>query len=293
MVPRVVIVAVLASVLISIGGAALVIPGLIIAVYLWVIIPVAVVERPGLFGSFSRSAQLVRGNWWRVLGLVLIVSVPYIIAYVAVSEAIPSTEDLRVSGLVAQWIVLVLWAPFVCVTYVVCYHDLRAAQEAVEIEQPAQHSAVKSGRQKVIWIFYSVVGIVIGLIIVGGLLPDARVKRPNNMDSYAWEYVEKHHILQPGEDLVAYYDVTFFMDGSEAAIVTTQRVIYHKDGRSFAVLLGEIEDITVEDEGWPTDHTITIRSRMTAPMVIRIASMDGGEVFSSAIHSLWEKAKAD
>ncbi len=35
----------------------------------WVVTPVAIIERPGVIGSFRRSAQITWGNWWRVLGV--------------------------------------------------------------------------------------------------------------------------------------------------------------------------------------------------------------------------------
>lgn len=47
----------------------LVIPGIAVAVSLWVAVPVAVMERRGVFGSLHRSAELTRGHRWRVLCL--------------------------------------------------------------------------------------------------------------------------------------------------------------------------------------------------------------------------------
>lgn len=50
----------------------LIVPGLYLMTIWAVILPVAVVERPGVFDAFGRSRGLVRGNGWKVLGVVLL-----------------------------------------------------------------------------------------------------------------------------------------------------------------------------------------------------------------------------
>jgi hypothetical protein len=52
----------------------LVVPGLYLATIWAVLLPVVVVERSDLFDAFGRSRQLVRGNGWKVLGIVLLLS---------------------------------------------------------------------------------------------------------------------------------------------------------------------------------------------------------------------------
>jgi len=54
------------------GMVLLVVPGLMILVAWAVCIPAYVAERPTLTGAFGRSAQLTRGNRWRILGLMLL-----------------------------------------------------------------------------------------------------------------------------------------------------------------------------------------------------------------------------
>lgn len=48
------------------------IPGLILIVRWWVVLPVEVVERAGVLGSLRRSRDLTEGTRWRVFGLLLI-----------------------------------------------------------------------------------------------------------------------------------------------------------------------------------------------------------------------------
>lgn len=56
----------------AVASLALVIPALILAMVWYVVIPITVVERPGMFASFGRSAELTRGNRWRIFGISLI-----------------------------------------------------------------------------------------------------------------------------------------------------------------------------------------------------------------------------
>ena len=55
-------------------GAALllVVPALYLLTMWAVLLPVVVVERPGAFDAFGRSRQLVRGNGWKVFGIILL-----------------------------------------------------------------------------------------------------------------------------------------------------------------------------------------------------------------------------
>jgi len=55
------------------GLILLIVPGIMIGVAWCVCVPALVAERTGIFGAFSRAAELTRGNRWRIFGLVVIV----------------------------------------------------------------------------------------------------------------------------------------------------------------------------------------------------------------------------
>lgn len=139
--------------------------------------------------------------------------------------------------------------------------------------------------------------ILLGIAVMcGGVVwlasgPESGVRLSNEMDSYATEYLQKHNILKPSESLIAYYDATITMDGTEAAILTTERVIYHKGGQSTAVELSDITDIRHRQEGL-TGDIIEIDSRSGVPMKIEIAPLNQGETFLNALRSALDKAKA-
>src|SRR5215213_8544686 len=56
----------------------LVVPALYLATIWAVLLPVVLVERPDLFDAFGRSRQLVRGNGWKVLGIVLLLGLIFV-----------------------------------------------------------------------------------------------------------------------------------------------------------------------------------------------------------------------
>ena len=64
---------ILASIAITIGLLLLIAPGLFLITIWAVIVPVIVIERSGVFASFGRSRELVRGRGWHVFATLVLV----------------------------------------------------------------------------------------------------------------------------------------------------------------------------------------------------------------------------
>jgi hypothetical protein len=115
----------LAGIGIGIGTFLLVVPGLILATIWAVIAPVIVVERSGVFGSFGRSRELVRGNGWPVFGVIF---VTFIIVFVgslvfgAIASAIASGPLIRI---VFSALASTITAPVSALVAAVLYFRLR------------------------------------------------------------------------------------------------------------------------------------------------------------------------
>ena len=136
-------------------------------------------------------------------------------------------------------------------------------------------------------------GIFLIVIIVGVYWlssgPEGGVRFPNEMETYAQEYINEHKVLG-ADELLAYYDVTLSLDGSVAAIVTTTRVIYHNNGENYAIALADIEDIRHREEFLMGDiFEISASSGQT--MKIEIAPMNGGESFKNVLIAAWNRAR--
>ena len=136
--------------------------------------------------------------------------------------------------------------------------------------------------------------VLVGALIVGGVWllsgDEGGVRLPNQMAQYALDYLEKNDILEPDEELLAYYDVTVMLNGTEAAILTTKRVIYHRGGQSTAIFLKDVEDIQHRYESMIGD-IIEITSTSGVTMKIQIAPLNQGETFYNVLLNAWERAR--
>jgi len=133
----IVLAALVYSILVSLGMLLLLIPGLIILVTYWLYAPAIVVERLGVGGAFTRSADLTRGKRWPIFGLMLI----YGVILYAVSFGV-----MLVFGVMAGFVGLTI-VTFALNTVVgasisigsgVTYFLLRSDKEGVDIDQIAK-----------------------------------------------------------------------------------------------------------------------------------------------------------
>ncbi|HEV7242568.1 MAG TPA: hypothetical protein VGQ36_25280 [Thermoanaerobaculia bacterium] len=150
--------------------------------------------------------------------------------------------------------------------------------------------------------FPKVLLIGCGVVFTGGAIffaalaywisstPEGGVKLGYEMDKYALVYLDKHKILAPGEEVLAYYDVTLGMDGTEAAILTNHRVIYHKASRSTAIRLKDVRDVRHRRESLVGD-VIEVEDGAGKIMKIEIAPLNQGETFKNALMSAWRAAR--
>jgi len=138
----VLIVSLLAGLLIGLATMLLVIPGFFLFTILWVAVPAAVVERPGIIGSLRRSAQLTKGYRWQVFGVIAIfMIIGFVVNFVLIAPVVGAMASGAVwsSGLAGVVIVAVqaLTSALSSVAVAVGYHDLRIAKEGVDTTQIA------------------------------------------------------------------------------------------------------------------------------------------------------------
>ena len=118
-------VAILAGIGIAIGLVLLIIPGLILLTIWSVVVPVVVLERPGVFRSFGRSRELVRGFGWPVFGTLVIAYLIVIgVAFVAALIAAPLGD---LGQAIVNWLFTALTMPLAALVSAVLYFRLRAA----------------------------------------------------------------------------------------------------------------------------------------------------------------------
>ena len=129
-------VSILLGLCIGLGMVVFVIPGIFMMVALWVAIPAAVVESPGVTGSLGRSWELTSGYRWQILGIILIIIILTFVAAFALAFA----AELTIGGtatVIAEWFLTAASSALYAVISTVGYHDLRVAKEGIGIEQIA------------------------------------------------------------------------------------------------------------------------------------------------------------
>jgi hypothetical protein len=118
-----------------------ILPGIWLGVR-WYLAPQAVVVdgRRGV-GALERSAELVSGQWWRVLGVLLFAFIATGIAQAAVQTPFTVLADLANSSaltLMGQMVSLALTAPFQALMLTLLYFDLLARRSLPAMVPPVQ-----------------------------------------------------------------------------------------------------------------------------------------------------------
>lgn len=127
---QVIVVGLVVGVIVAVGFVLLIVPGLIALTWLVAAIPVVVLERAGLGEALSRSVDLVRGNGWRVFGLIVLLFLILLVVSAAISGVLAlfglSAEVARVLGSAVTNAVLV---PFVAVALTLAYFRLKELRD--------------------------------------------------------------------------------------------------------------------------------------------------------------------
>lgn len=94
---------------VSLGLILLVVPGLFLATIWAVVVPVYMLERPGIGASFDRSRELVRGYGWSVFGTMMLVVL--IVLLGAIFAAIVSVDPTSIVGSFVSLVITSLVTP--------------------------------------------------------------------------------------------------------------------------------------------------------------------------------------
>ena len=117
---------ILAGLGIVLGFIALIVPGLFLLTIWALIAPVIVLERVGAMDSFGRSRELVRGNGWRVFGVILVLVVLQMVLVSVVQSVFGAISDSFLLYGLADLLVRGLIAPLSALGVAVMYFELKA-----------------------------------------------------------------------------------------------------------------------------------------------------------------------
>ncbi len=137
-------VSILTGLAVGLGFLLLIVPGVLMGLAWCVNVPVVVVERMGVTATFSRSADLTRGNRWPILGLIIAY---VLVAFVIDMVGVVATRGFSAGGLLAtgfnpiEWgvltVVQVVQALIAAAGIASIYYELRTNKEGVSAHQLA------------------------------------------------------------------------------------------------------------------------------------------------------------
>lgn len=132
-----ILVSILAGLGIGIGFILLVVPGLILLTFWAVVVPVTVLERPGVTAAFGRSRELVRDNGWQVLAVLAIFFIINLVLGLLLSAILVNISAGVIGVIAAQLLTQVIVAPLSALAAPTLYFALRALKEGAGAGAPA------------------------------------------------------------------------------------------------------------------------------------------------------------
>ncbi|MGB7684802.1 MAG: hypothetical protein WBL45_03375 [Solirubrobacterales bacterium] len=125
------------------GFILLVVPGLILVTIWAVFAPVIVIERSGVFDAFGRSRELVRGNGWRVFGVVIITGVIVVVVAIALAAIAMAIANGPIVSIVISALASTVTAPVEGLVASVLYFRLLAIERSAPSPQPEVASVLE------------------------------------------------------------------------------------------------------------------------------------------------------
>ena len=119
----------LAALGITAGLLLLIVPGLILLTIWLLIVPAIMLEGHGVFSSFGRSRELVRGHGWNVFGVIVLTVAILIVVNIGFG-IVDAAIDNGLVGVLIDIASQTLTAPFLALAWTLTYYELRGQSEA-------------------------------------------------------------------------------------------------------------------------------------------------------------------
>jgi membrane-anchored glycerophosphoryl diester phosphodiesterase (GDPDase) len=133
-------VAFLSALLVFIGFVLFVIPGIYAGVRLVVAAPAAVLEKRGPQAALRRSWDLVAGNWWRVFGIIAVVTLLALGLELILGHLVGSFTGSSVGLGLSTAVVDILVQPIQSIALTLLYFDLVGRSGGVVSHSPQASS---------------------------------------------------------------------------------------------------------------------------------------------------------
>lgn len=122
---------ILASIGITIGFLLIVLPGVFLLTIWAVISPVIVIENAGVGAAFGRSWALVKGNFWQVLGVIILFFIIELVVSAILVAILVAISNTVVLVIIASILARLLVAPLSALAAAVIYFELAGFETGV------------------------------------------------------------------------------------------------------------------------------------------------------------------
>ena len=110
---------------VALGLVLLIVPGLIFLTWFSLFAPAIVIERQGVFASFTRSHDLVRGNGWRVFGVLVVTAIIAGVIGSIIQRIAIGIADNAAGGIIGNLLSNLITAPITAIAVSTLYFMLR------------------------------------------------------------------------------------------------------------------------------------------------------------------------
>ena len=131
--PSILVASLIVGILTMLGLIALIIPGIIISIMFYLVIPTIIIEEKGAFDSLSRSRKLVSNRWLKTFALALIIGI--IIAVLAILVSL-ILAPLGLYSSLASTIIISVIEPISPISSTFYYYSMRAKEKSEKIPPP-------------------------------------------------------------------------------------------------------------------------------------------------------------
>jgi len=131
--PSLLVASLIVGILTTLGLFAFIIPGIIISIMFYLVIPAIVIEEKGVFDSLSRSRKLVSNRWLKTFALALIIGI--IIAVLAILVSL-ILAPLGAYSSLASTIIISVIEPISPISSTFYYYSMLAKEKSEKIPPP-------------------------------------------------------------------------------------------------------------------------------------------------------------
>ena len=126
--------------------------------------------------------------------------------------------------------------------------------------------------------------LLLFVVLAGGSDDAAGTLAGAQLNQETTDYLNNNGILQPGENVIVYYDVTISGNDEQSCIVTNQRVVFHNSPKTTGIALADITAIEAKDEAL-SGKVITVRGGAGELLKLEIAPLNGGDFFLAELQN--------